>query len=55
MYFEEAIIDFELCYRVTPQGEWIPYSTRELTLRLREVAKITRGLREHVQIWEMKP
>lgn len=55
MYYEEAIVDFELCYRVTPQGEWIPYSTQELTLRLREVARIVKDLHKNIKVWEMKP
>jgi len=31
MYYEEKIVDGILCYRGTPDGEWIPFTLEELS------------------------
>jgi len=32
MYYEEKIVDGILCYRETPDGEWIPFTVEQLTI-----------------------
>lgn len=34
MYHEEEIIDGVLCYRGTPDGEWVPYTLEAMTIAL---------------------
>lgn len=34
MYHEEKIIDGILCWRGTPDGEWMQYSKQELTTKV---------------------
>lgn len=34
MYFEQEIINGVLCHRGTPDGDWIPYTSTELTKML---------------------
>lgn len=34
MYHEEKVIDGVLCWRGTPDGEWVQYSLESLTIAL---------------------
>lgn len=45
MYYEDQVIDGVLCYRFTPNGEWVQMSAEQLTwmlleLRWRQVAPL---------------
>ena len=37
MYYEEQVRDGVLCYRSTPDGEWVPMSAERLTGMLLEL------------------
>jgi hypothetical protein len=43
MYFKEAIIDNVLCYKTSPDGNWIAYTSEQLTKKLQEHTKYTVG------------
>ena len=34
MYHAEQVIDGVLCWKGTPEGEWVPYTPQQLTDRL---------------------
>lgn len=42
MYYQEQIQDGVLCWRGTPNGDWIPFTAKELTEKLIEVQLLTR-------------
>ena len=46
MYYEEKIIDGVLCWRGTPNGEWIQKTPEQLTKRLIEAQEDIRSLYE---------
>ena len=37
MFHEEKEIDGVLCWRVTPSGEWTPFTAKQLTEKIREL------------------
>jgi len=39
MYHEEKIIDGILCWRSTPQGDWIAYTAEQLTEKLTQAKR----------------
>lgn len=47
MYYEEAVIDYALCYRNRPDGEWIQFSLSSLTM-------IILGLRKELDAYKAK-
>lgn len=52
MYHEEAIINGKLCWRGTPNGEWIEYTKEQLTLKLQEARQTSgRDLYEKAPWW----
>ena len=50
MYYEEKIIDFVLCWRNNPKGEWTEFSKEELTQKL---VKAERLLSEMIRRYEL--
>ena len=38
MYYDEQVIGGVLCYRSTPNGEWIPFTSKELTEKYMELS-----------------
>ena len=45
MYYEEKIIDGVLCYRLKPDGSWVPLSTEELLRRFSHAMADSRKLK----------
>lgn len=39
MYYAEEIINGVLCWKNDPDGEWRPFSAKELTVKLMEASK----------------
>lgn len=37
MYYDEQVIGGVLCHRSTPKGEWIPFTSEELTEKYTEL------------------
>lgn len=51
MYHEENVIDGVLCWRSTPNGEWIKYSDRQLTDKLMDISRQAESLYEKAPWW----
>lgn len=46
MYFEQKVVNGVLCHRSTPDGEWIPYSSEDLTGMLQNYHNIRTRIME---------
>jgi hypothetical protein len=44
MFHEEKVINGVLCWRGTPNGEWIPFTMEQLTRKLIEEKEISKTL-----------
>lgn len=44
MYYEECIKDGVLCYRTTPDGEWVQKTQEQLTEMLMEARRVQRPI-----------
>ena len=51
MFHEEKVINGVLCWRGTPDGDWIEYSSRQLTEKLMEVSIHAGSLYEKAPWW----
>ena len=49
MYHVEKIINGVLCFKSTPNGEWIPFSVQEITRRLKQTKTSLKNMIEIVE------
>ena len=51
MYYEEKIIDGILSHRNTPNGEWIPFTAEELTVKIKVMTEAIKDIA--ARIWTL--
>lgn len=49
MYYKEEIIEGVLCYKHSPNGEWIKFSAQELTKRIIQLSEKVEDLNRQLE------